>query len=289
MTRGNFLTALLVFIAFSASACASPQAVAQQAETVRARDLGVPFDGVPGPLNAITDVAGVEVGMVTLIEGAGKLEVGKGPVRTGVTAILPRGRKYDPVYAGWFSLNGNGEMTGTTWVEESGWLEGPVMITNTHSVGTVRDAVIDWSYRNKFYAALPDEPGVFWALPVVAETYDGDLNDYRTLVLSSDRDKTSPAKAAAAADTGDKADQRRKAAEAREAAAPLKKKAQEAEKTMERLTAKIASLDADLARPDIAPHETRQRLKDRARFVAEKETAEATWLEASEAYDAAVR
>lgn len=137
---------------------------------VRARDLGVPFDGTPGPFNAITDVAGVEVGQVTLISGDGKLVVGKGPVRTGVTAILPRGRaSTDPVFAGWFALNGNGEMTGTTWVEESGFLEGPVSITNTHSVGVVRDAVIDWMIRRP--SAQP------WALPVVAETYDGLLND----------------------------------------------------------------------------------------------------------------
>src|ERR1035438_6414613 len=110
----------------------------------RARDLGIPFDGTTGPLNAITDVAGVEVGFTTLISGSGKLVVGQGPVRTGVTAVLPRGKKSinDPVFAGWYSLNGNGEMTGTTWVEESGFLEGPVMITNTHSVGVVRDAVI---------------------------------------------------------------------------------------------------------------------------------------------------
>ena len=107
---------------------------------------GVPFDGTPGPLNAITDVAGVEVGQVTLISGSGPLVVGQGPVRTGVTAVLPRGarRDGDPVMAGWFTLNGNGEMTGTTWVEESGFLRGPVMITNTHSVGVVRDAVIEW-------------------------------------------------------------------------------------------------------------------------------------------------
>src|SRR5262245_36470514 len=107
----------------------------------RGRDLGVPFEGTPGPLNAITDVKGVEVGHVTLVRGEGKLEVGKGPVRTGVTAILPRGRdSADPVFAGWFSLNGNGEMTGTAWVEESGFLEGPVLLTNTSSVGTARDA-----------------------------------------------------------------------------------------------------------------------------------------------------
>src|SRR5687768_9210043 len=106
------------------------------AEEIRARDLGVPFEGTPGSWNAITDVAGVEVGHLTLISGEGKLVVGKGPVRTGVTAILPRGKKNGaPVFAGWFSLNGNGEMTGTTWIEESGFLEGPVLITNTHSVG----------------------------------------------------------------------------------------------------------------------------------------------------------
>jgi L-aminopeptidase/D-esterase-like protein len=147
------------------------------AQNRRARDLGIPLDGIPGILNSITDVRGVEVGQVTLISGEGKLIVGKGPVRTGVTAILPRGKKYDPVFAGWFTLNGNGEMTGTTWVEESGFLEGPIMITNTHSVGVVRDAVIEWEYKNNIFDPLPDEPGVFWALPVVAETYDGDLND----------------------------------------------------------------------------------------------------------------
>ncbi|MBN1294988.1 MAG: P1 family peptidase [Candidatus Latescibacteria bacterium] len=143
----------------------------------RARDLGIPFEGTPGTLNAITDVIGVEVGHTTLITGDGKLEVGKGPVRTGVTAILPRCKKYDPVFAGWYSLNGNGEMTGTTWVEESGFLEGPVMITNTHSVGVVRDAVIEWQFKNRFFDPLPNEPYAFWALPVVAETYDGELND----------------------------------------------------------------------------------------------------------------
>src|SRR5216110_34191 len=122
---------------------------------VRARDLGVPFDGTPGPLNAITDVAGVEVGYTTIIRGEGKLVIGKGPVRTGVTAIIPRGHDSlnDPVYAAVFSLNGNGEMTGTHWVEESGFLEGPVVITNTHSVGVARDAVIAW--RIKHGAADP--------------------------------------------------------------------------------------------------------------------------------------
>ena len=140
----------------------------------RARDLGVPFDGTPGPLNAITDVKGVEVGHTTLISGDGPLKVGVGPVRTGVTAVLPRGKKTnDPVFANWFTLNGNGEMTGTTWVEDSGFLDGPVMITNTHSVGVVRDAVIAWRIKQ----GPPDEQGYFWSLPVVAETYDGDLND----------------------------------------------------------------------------------------------------------------
>jgi L-aminopeptidase/D-esterase-like protein len=141
----------------------------------RARDLGVPFDGAPGPLNAITDVAGVTVGHTTLISGDGKLQVGKGPVRTGVTAVLPRGKDSmsNPVFAGWFSQNGNGEMTGTTWVEESGFLEGPVMITNTHSVGVVRDAVIQW----RVVHGQPDPTGYWWSLPVVAETWDGWLND----------------------------------------------------------------------------------------------------------------
>lgn len=147
------------------------------AQQPRARDLGIPLDGKTGEFNAITDVQGVEVGHTTLISGEGPLKVGKGPVRTGVTAILPRGHKYDPVYAGWYSLNGNGEMTGTTWVEESGFLEGPIMITNSHSVGVVRDAVVEWEFKNKFFDPLPDEPDIFWALPVVAETYDGDLND----------------------------------------------------------------------------------------------------------------
>ena len=151
----------------------------------RARNLGIPFDGIPGPFNAITDVEGVTVGQQTLISGEGKLVVGEGPVRTGVTAILPRGKSYDPVFAGWYALNGNGEMTGTTWVEESGLLEGPVMITNTHSVGVVRDAVIKWQYENKLFDPLPDDPDVFWSLPVVAETYDGDLNDINGFHVSS--------------------------------------------------------------------------------------------------------
>jgi D-aminopeptidase len=138
----------------------------------RARALGVPFDGTPGPLDAITDVKGVEVGDSTLIRGEGKLVVGQGPVRTGVTVIFPRGRgDAEPVYAGWFSQNGNGEMTGTTWVEESGFLEGPIGVTNTHSVGLVRDSIIAWSVKNGRLAQQP------WSLPVVAETWDGYLND----------------------------------------------------------------------------------------------------------------
>ena len=158
---------LFLFIGFTSSA------IAYQTSNVkpRARDLGIPFNGTPGKLNAITDVAGVEVGHTTIIEGAGRLAVGKGPVRTGVTAILPRGKTYSTVYSGWYSLNGNGEMTGTTWVEESGILGGPVMITNTHSVGVVRDAVVQWLVTE------PIASGVYWALPVVAETYDGFLND----------------------------------------------------------------------------------------------------------------
>jgi L-aminopeptidase/D-esterase-like protein len=138
----------------------------------RARDLGVPFEGEPGELNAITDVPSVEVGQTTLVEGDGKLVVGQGPVRTGVTAILPLGknRANTPVPAAVFSFNGNGEMTGSEWVEESGFLEGPVLLTNTHSVGVVRDAVIEWGTR-KF-------PGSeTFSLPVVSETWDGELND----------------------------------------------------------------------------------------------------------------
>ena len=149
----------------------------------RARDLGVPFDGTPGPLNAITDVKGVEVGHTTLISGDGPLKVGVGPVRTGVTAILPRGKESrDSVFAGWFTLNGNGEMTGTTWVEESGFLDGPVMITNTHSVGVVRDAVIAWKVRR----GQPDIEGYWWSLPVVAETWDGYLNDINGFHVKSE-------------------------------------------------------------------------------------------------------
>ena len=141
------------------------------ADAVRARDLGVPFAGATGPLNAITDVDGVTVGHSTIIED---LEDGRA-VRTGVTAVLPLGRQtlQQPVFAAWFALNGNGEMTGTEWIEESGFLEGPVMLTNTHSVGTVHQATIEWRVAQ----AGADASGYWWSLPVVAETWDGWLND----------------------------------------------------------------------------------------------------------------
>lgn len=136
----------------------------------RARDLGVPFDGTPGPWNAITDVAGIEVGHTTLIEGDS--------VRTGVTVIWPRGRQSDdPTFGGWFSLNGNGEMTGTTWVEESGFVDSPIFITNTHSVGTVRDSYIRWQADHHRRPGTNSAGDGFWSLPIVAETYDGFLND----------------------------------------------------------------------------------------------------------------
>ena len=173
MRRLSFKIALLLCAGLP-TALSTPAQINLSAKP-RARDLGVPFDGTPGPLNAITDVSGVAVGHTTIIAGEGKLQVGKGPVRTGVTAVLPRGKDTmsNPVFAGWWSLNGNGEMTGTTWVEESGFLEGPVMITNTHSVGVVRDAVIQWRVNH----GQPDPTGYWWSLPVVAETWDGWLND----------------------------------------------------------------------------------------------------------------
>ena len=164
----RFSSLLLVAVSLAGSPL-----VAQEAP--RARDLGIPFPGDPGSLNAITDVAGVRVGHTTIIEGEGALVVGEGPVRTGVTAVIPRTGGYEPVFAGWYSLNGNGEMTGTTWVEESGFLEGPVMITNTHSVGNVHAATIEWSRDAE--ANHPIAPGIWWSLPVVAETWDGRLND----------------------------------------------------------------------------------------------------------------
>jgi D-aminopeptidase len=162
-TRLHAIAAVFIFLSIELSAQSKP----------RARDLGVPFDGTPGTYNAITDVKGVEVGHTTLVSGEGKLIAGKGPVRTGVTAIRPRGNSTDAVFAAWFTLNGNGEMTGTTWVEDSGFLDGPVMITNTHSVGVVRDAVIAWKVKH----GSPDMEGYWWSLPVVAETWDGYLND----------------------------------------------------------------------------------------------------------------
>jgi len=147
-----------------------PLAVCHAAEP-RARDLGVPFDGTPGPLNAITDVGGITVGQVTLIEDLPDNH----KVRTGVTAILPRGRDSldTPAFAGWFALNGSGEMTGTAWIDESGQLEGPVMLTNTHSIGVVHSATIAWRVKQ----GTPDATGYWWSTPVVAETWDGDLND----------------------------------------------------------------------------------------------------------------
>lgn len=141
-------------------------------QKLRARDLGIPFNGTPGAYNAITDVKGVEVGYSTIISGEGKNIRGKGPVRTGVTAVLPRGKNNNPVYANWYTLNGNGEMTGTTWITESGFLEGPIMITNTNSVGVVRDAVLKWFVKTGWY-----KEDFWYTYPVVAETYDGFLND----------------------------------------------------------------------------------------------------------------
>lgn len=165
---GRFPIATFCFLLLIVSA-----ADAQQ-QRPRARALGVPFEGVPGPLNAITDVAGVEVGHVTLISGSGKLVMGKGPVRTGVTAILPTGKKtMERVFAGWSTLNGNGEITGATWVEESGHLGTPILITNTHSVGTVRDAVIEWNARRGTSEGYSGD----FSLPLVTETWDGFLND----------------------------------------------------------------------------------------------------------------
>ena len=146
--------------------------ISSYAQKPRARDIGIPFDGVTGKYNAITDVKGVEVGYSTIISGNGKNVLGKGPVRTGVTAILPRGKNNNPVYANWYTLNGNGEMTGTTWITESGFLETPVMITNTNSVGVVRDAVLKWFVNKHWY-----KEDFWYTYPVVAETYDGFLND----------------------------------------------------------------------------------------------------------------
>ena len=163
------MRALRIVLTVIAVGIASVDGLQAQAKP-RARELGIPIDGTAGPLDAITDVRGVEVGQVTLISGSGRLVVGKGPVRTGVTVVHPRGKgNNDPVFGAWFTLNGNGEMTGTTWLQESGILEGPIAITNTHSVGVVRDAILQWQVAR---------PGMQpWGLPVVAETWDGSLND----------------------------------------------------------------------------------------------------------------
>ena len=152
------------------------------AQRNRGRDLGLPFPGTPGAFNAITDVPGVEVGTVTLVSGDGPLRVGHGPVRTGVTAILPRGKAkaHVPCAAGYYSLNGNGEMTGTVWIEECGELQTPITITNTHSCGMTRDATIRW------LVARGVGTGQDWGLPVAAETYDGDLNDINGFHVTAD-------------------------------------------------------------------------------------------------------
>ena len=165
------LAGLVGGLALDRPARAAPPAGAARP---RARDLGVPFEGTPGRYNAITDVPGVEVGQVTLMRGSGRLRVGAGPVRTGVTAILPRGRASRVRSVGAVvSLNGNGELTGSHWVSESGLLETPILLTNTHSVGVVRDAVIAWGNRR-----FPSPPGLeAFSLPIVGETYDGVLND----------------------------------------------------------------------------------------------------------------
>jgi len=156
-----------------------------QQKTVRARDLGLDFTGTPGPHNAITDVAGLEVGFGTLSRGDGPLVPGKGPVRTGVTAILPRGRDPEPkpVWAGTYALNGNGEMTGTHWIHDGGYLVGPVCITNTHSVGAVHQAAVGWMLETHADAF---ENNHLWAMPVVAETYDGLLNDINGMHVTVD-------------------------------------------------------------------------------------------------------
>ncbi len=165
MPKLNYITA----------ACAALLLLQFDAGAQRARDYGVPFEGQPGPFNAITDVAGLTVGQTTLIRGEGPLVKGKGPIRTGVTAILPRGPQFDPVYANWYTLNGNGDMTGTHWITESGFLETPILITNTGSVGTVRDAAWQWMDQHHYYA--PFYKDYWYAYPVVAETYDGVFND----------------------------------------------------------------------------------------------------------------
>ena len=157
----------------------TPLMTSAEEKSPRARDLGIPFVGLPGPLNAITDVAGVEVGQITLSTGSGALHVGEGPVRTGVTVIHPRGKNStEGVFGGWFTLNASGEMTGTTWLEERGLIEGPIGITNTHSVGVVRDAAVAWMVQKGWAAD--------WHAPIVAETYDGALNDINGFHVTRD-------------------------------------------------------------------------------------------------------
>jgi D-aminopeptidase len=173
MKQKHALAILSLFLSLAGPVgLAAKTSSAAQSPEPRARDLGVPFDGTPGPLNAITDVAGVEVGFRTLISGEGRLVVGKGPVRTGVTAIFPRGKQSQKsVFAGYFAGNGNGDMTGTHWVDESGLLETPILITNTGSVGVVRDAAVAWMVQHR-------HSGEFW-YPVTAETADWPLNDIK--------------------------------------------------------------------------------------------------------------
>ena len=158
-------TALTITLLLSITAAA-------HAQKLRARDIGIPFEGDPGKYNAITDVKGVQVGFSTIIEGQGKNVIGKGPARTGVTAIFPRGQSSVPAYANWYTLNGNGEMTGTTWITESGFLETPILITNTNSVGVCRDAMLKWFVEKNWIK----EEG-WYTYPVVAETWDGVMND----------------------------------------------------------------------------------------------------------------
>ncbi|MFZ0312428.1 MAG: P1 family peptidase [Candidatus Korobacteraceae bacterium] len=172
MHRTTAFVFVLALALFGPTFLAAQNTATSGAAQPRARDLGIPFDGTPGPLNAITDVPGVEVGYKTLISGEGRLVIGKGPVRTGVTAILPRGKQNrKSVFAGYFAGNGNGDMTGTHWIEESGVLETPILITNTGSVGVVRDAAVAWMVKR-------GQSGAFW-YPVTAETADWPLNDIR--------------------------------------------------------------------------------------------------------------
>jgi L-aminopeptidase/D-esterase-like protein len=186
VTGSNTRVAILC-LALGLVAISSP---AVAAENVRARDLGIPFEGQTGILNAITDVAGVEVGQVTLVQGEGGLTVGEGPVRTGVTVVHPRGKtSTEGVFAGWFTLNASGEMTGTTWLEERGLVDGPISITNTHSVGVVRDAAVAWMVRQGWDAV--------WHAPVVAETYDGALNDINGFHVTRDHALTAMERAVA--------------------------------------------------------------------------------------------